>query len=242
MKRRVSICMVLVLLSPLMATAQVKTVPAYKNGVKLNTAALILNNASLLYERSLNNHWTVQAGAGYRWGGSIPKAFGLGSLIVTSNSKGLRGYSFTPEVRYYFNFCECGGSPSGLYAGLYTRLTKLYGELSFHYWNGTDFIDALGASNFRELGVGLQIGYQLIFKERFLVDFMFAGPRLSTNRIRFTLDSDDVEALVPIIEEEINKRLDWLGMDPISINPSPEIETNFGFKNFRYAIGIGILF
>ncbi|MCK4881121.1 MAG: hypothetical protein KAS82_10685 [Bacteroidales bacterium] len=90
--------------------------------------------------------------------------------------------------------------------------------------------------------MGLQIGYQLIFKERFLVDFMFAGPRLSTNRIRFTLDSDDVEALVPIIEEEINKRLDWLGMDPISINPSPEIETNFGFKNFRYAIGIGILF
>lgn len=242
MKRVTFLCLVFVLLSPLIVAAQMKTVSENKNAVKLNTAALVLNNVSLLYERNLNNHWTVQAGAGYRWGGSIPKAFGLGSLIVTSNSKGLRGYSLTPEVRYYFNLCECGESPSGLYAGLYTRFTKLYGDLNFHYWNGTDFIDALVVSNFRELGGGLQIGYQLIFKERFLVDFMFAGPRISTNKIRFTLDSNDIEELVPIIEEEINKRLEWLGMDPISINPSPEIETTFGFRNFRYAIGIGFLF
>jgi hypothetical protein len=90
--------------------------------------------------------------------------------------------------------------------------------------------------------MGLQLGYQFIFKQRFLVDLAFAGPRLSTYKLKLSIDPNDLEALVPIIEEEINEKLDWLGVDPISIDPSTEFETNFGFRNFRYAIGIGILF
>jgi len=205
-----------------MARALDSIVPDYKNIVKVNTAALLLSNVSLLYERKLNEHWTVLTGAGCRWGGSVPKAFGLGDVIVTSKSAGITGFSFTPEIRYYFNFCECGGSPSGLYAGLYGRFTV--------------------TSNLREFGGGLQLGYQFIFKQRWTVDFMFAGPRLSTYKIKADLESDDLEALVSAIEEKINERREAIGMDPISIDPSAELEVNFGFKNFRYAIGVGFLF
>jgi hypothetical protein len=97
-------------------------------------------------------------------------------------------------------------------------------------------------ANLRELGAGLQLGYQFIFKQRFTVDFMFAGPRLSTYKLKTTIDPNDLEDLATIIEDEINEKLDWLGMDPISIDPSTEFEANFGFRNFRYAIGFGILF
>jgi len=161
---------------------------------------------------------------------------------VSSNTRGLRGYHITPELRYYFNFCECGGSPSGLYTGLYTRYTRYYGDLNFHFWTGTEFIDAAVATNLSEMGAGIQIGYQFIFKERFLVDFMFAGPRFSSNRVRFSFRSEYAEELGPIIEEEINKRLEWLGMDPISIPALGEIETRFGFRNFRYAVAFGFMF
>jgi len=225
-----------------MARAQDSIVPNYKNIVKVNTAALLLSNISLLYERKLNEHWTVLTGAGCRWGGSVPKAFGLGDVIVTSKSAGITGFSFTPEIRYYFNFCECGGSPSGLYAGLYGRFTKYYGDLRFNVWNGSEYYEALVTSNLREFGGGLQLGYQFIFKQRWTVDFMFAGPRLSTYKIKADLESDDLEALVSAIEEKINERREAIGMDPISIDPSAELEVNFGFKNFRYAIGVGFLF
>ena len=58
------------------------------------------------------------------------------------------------------------------------------------------------------------------------------------------MDSDYVGELAPIIEDEINKRREWLGMDPISIEPSSsgEVEAQFGFKAFRYAVGIGFRF
>jgi hypothetical protein len=143
---------------------------------------------SLLYERNLNEHWSLQLGAGYRWGGGIPKAFGLGSLIVTSNSRGIRGFSITPEVRYYFNFCECGGSGTGLYAGLYGRYTSLYGDLTFNYWSEDQYIDVATAGNFHEMGGGLQFGYLFKIKNRFVVDIMFAGPRLASNKISFSID------------------------------------------------------
>lgn len=242
MKKRFSSSLFLVLLTPMLVCAQVKDLSANKNSVKMNLAGLILHNASLLYERSLNEHWSLQLGAGFRWGGDIPKAFGLGSLILTSNSQGVRGYSITPELRYYFNFCECGGPNTGLYAGLYGRFTKLYGDLTLHYWTENQYVDEASAGNFREMGSGLQLGYQFIFKDRFLVDIMFAGPRLSTNKIKFSIDSDYAEEVVPIIEDAINEKREWFGMDPISLNPSPELEADFGLRYLRYGIGFGILF
>lgn len=247
----------LALLSTLAATAQVdttqvdttqvditqdKTLQVYRNGLKLNAMGLVFHNVSLLYERSLNEHLTLQVGTGYRWGGDLPKVFGLGDLIVSSNTRGLRGYHITPELRYYFNFCECGDSPAGFYTGLYTRYTQYYGDLNFHFWTGTEYMDAAVVSNISEMGAGIQLGYQFVFKKRFSVDFMFAGPRFSTYRLKCSIDSDYAAELAPIIEEEINRRLEWLGMDPITISPSAEIDTRVGFRNFRYAVSFGFMF
>jgi hypothetical protein len=210
--------------------------------VKLNTLGMVFKNISLLYERSLSEHWTIQAGAGYRWRGSPPKALALGDVIVSSKTQGIRGYSFTPELRYYFNLCDCQGTPSGFYAGLYGRFTRYFGDLTFNVWTGEEYLDVATAGNFREFGLGLQLGYQIVIKKRFLVDLMFAGPRISTNQVKFSVESDYAEDVIPIIEEELNEKLEWLGMDPISIDPAPEVETRFRFNHFRYAVGFGILF
>ena len=230
------------MLIPEVTLAQTESSNSYKNTVKLNTIALALNNVSLFYERNLNEHWSVLLGAGYRWGGGIPKAFALGNVIVSSESKGIRGFKLAPELRYYFNFCECGGTPSGLYTGLYGRYTHYSGDLTFNVWTGSEFVDVATLGDFSEYGIGLQIGYQFIFKERFLIDLMFAGPRLSTNKMTFSVDSDYADDVIPIIEEEINEKLEWLGMDPIDIEPSAELEAKFGFRYLRYGISFGFLF
>ena len=51
-----------------------------------------------------------------------------------------------------------------------------------------------------------------------------------------------MEEVVPIIEEEINEKLEWLGLDPITIEPSSLVEAKFGFQYFRYAIAFGYCF
>lgn len=215
---------------------------AYLNTLKLNTAALVFNNISIQYERQFDERWSIQMGGGYKWGGGIPKILGLGDFIMTSNTSGLRGFSFTPEVRYYFKPCECPGERSGLYGGIYTRYTRFYGDLRVQYWNGDQYMDVGATGAMQEMGIGLQLGYQLVIKKRFVLDLMFMGPRRSFQKLNFEVDSDFAEDIIPLIEEEINKRLEYLGMDPISIPVSGSAEAKFGFSNFRYGIGIGYMF
>ena len=71
---------------------------------------------------------------------------------------------------------------------------------------------------------------------------MFAGPRLAKNKMTFSVDSDYADEVIPIIEEEINEKLEWLGMEPIDIEPSTELEARFGFRYLRYGISFGFLF
>ncbi|MEJ2596666.1 MAG: hypothetical protein P8100_16440, partial [bacterium] len=151
---------------------------------------------------------------------------------------GIRGLSVAPEVRYHFNICDCGRH-TGLYAGIYSKLTWLYGDLVFKYWNETRYIDVGGAGDLKELGFGLQLGYQFVLWKRMVVDLFFMGPRTSFQKLTMNVDSDFADEVIPQIEEELNRRLEALGLDPVEIPVSPEFTLDFRFNNFRYGIGIG---
>jgi hypothetical protein len=56
------------------------------------------------------------------------------------------------------------------------------------------------------------------------------------------VDSKFATEVIPQIEEELNKRLEWFGLDPVEIPVSSEFTVNFRFNNFRYGVGIGYLF
>ncbi len=213
----------------------------FKNAVKVNVAAAAFKNFSLYYGRQINKHWDVLLGAGYKFKGKIPEIFSISNVVITSSTQGVKGFSITPEVRYNF-WSKKWGEASGLYLGAYGRITKYYGDIAFNYWNGTDYIDVGGAGSMREFGLGLQLGYQFKLGERFLVDMMFMGPRTSFHRLKVELDSQFASDVLPLIEEEINKKLAWWGMDPISIPTDASAVVDFRFNNFRYAVGIGYLF
>ena len=75
-----------------------------------------------------------------------------------------------------------------------------------------------------------------------IVDLLFLGPRTSFQRLTLALDEDFASEIIPLIEAEINERLDWWGIDPISMPDNPSVSVDFRFNHFRYAIGIGFLF
>jgi hypothetical protein len=214
----------------------------FHNAVKINFAALLFNNISLQYERQINDHWSIQMGAGFKWGGDIPKVVGLGDFLISSNTTGLRGYAFAPEARYYFNMCDGAHPMTGLYGGIYSKMTRLYDDLGFHFWSGEELIDVTGYGNMHELGIGLQLGYQFTIKRHLLIDLMFMGPRTSQIWLNLELDSDYAGEIIPLIEQEINKKLEYFGMDPISIPSSASTQVKFGFNNFRYVVSVGYLF
>jgi hypothetical protein len=213
----------------------------YRNTVKANLASAAFRKVTLGYEYYFNDRWSAQLEAGYKFGGKIPKFIGLGEFAVASETGGLKGFSVSSSARYHFGNCDCGDR-TGLYGGIYLNNTRLWGDLSFHYWNGENYIDVGGAGDLQEYGIGLQLGYQFVFKKRFLVDLMFMGPRTSFQRLKLELDSQFAEDVIPLIEDEINKRLDWYGIEPISISPDASAVVDFRFNNFRYAISFGFLF
>lgn len=213
----------------------------YRNTAKVNLASWVFRKVTLGYEHYFNDRWSAQLEAGYKVGGKIPKFMGLGEFVIASESGGLKGYSVSSTARYHFGNCNCGDR-TGLYSGVYINHIKLWGDLSFNYWNGDRYIDVGGAGDLQEYGIGLQLGYQLVFNKRFLVDLMFMGPRTSFQRLKLELDSQFAEDVIPLVEDEINKRLDWFGIDPISIDPDASAVVDFRFNNFRYAISFGFLF
>ncbi len=218
------------------------TATNYKNTIKINLAAFYFRNISLLYERQINDHLSFNIGGGFKWGGNIPKIFGLGDFIITSNTGGLQGYSLTPELRYFFNNCDCQGANTGLYAGVYSRMTNMYADLEFHYWDGMSYIDGGGYAELTEFGMGFQVGYQFLISERIIVDMMFMGPRTSHNRLKMNIHSDYAAQIIPLIEEELNRRLQSLGMNPVDIPITTDFKVDFRLNYFRYGISLGYRF
>lgn len=230
------------LLTGSLLRGQVPLDSIYPNNIKINGAALRFRNISLQYERLVNEHWTMEMGASYKWGGGLPKFLGWGDFVFASSTQGLRGYSFSPEIKYYLRKCTDSSPGSGLYAGTYLKYSRMYGDLGFRYWNGAEYIDATGYGDLNEVGLGLQLGYQLTLWKRMSIDLMFMGPRRSIQWLELDLESEFVEELAPLIEEAINQRLEAVGADPISIPVEASSNLRFWFTNFRYTICIGYRF
>jgi hypothetical protein len=210
--------------------------------VEWNLAStMAFNKISLKYGYQFHPRWILEAGTGYKYGGQIPKFLGLSDLILSRESSDLKGLSFSLGSRYYLKRCDCPGS-EGFYLGPYLAFNRFWTDLFFQLGSNTNPVIAEGSGEMWEWGLGLQVGYQLVFRDRFFLNLMFMGPRFSFHNLNVEVGSQYASELVPLLEQEINERLDWVGLDPISIPVSGDIKTQFTFPNFRYSIGIGVLF
>jgi hypothetical protein len=220
----------------------------YKNVGKIGVTAAVFNNISLNYERSFKPKWTVNLNAGFMFNGGTPSFFEIDSTSISLSTDGIRGYSITPDLRYYLKSCE-NQSPNGFYAAFYLKYTNYKTGASFNYYPNypeTDELDYFGAdASLSEFGVGLMLGYQLLIKERFVVDFIIIGPRKSWVNMNYSFDDNVSEAFLTTLENKLQDVVNRFGIDhEVNIEKSgfKDIKYSFNFTGVRFGIALGYAF
>jgi hypothetical protein len=137
-----------------------------KNVVKLNILSLAVGTGSVFYERIIAEHMSVQLGLSYT---SISNDWLLDMRY--------KGYSITPEFRYYLSSIE---APRGFFVAPFARYRSAEVTSSISR-NGRE-IPANGKIS--AYGAGVMIGGQIIGKR--LSAEAFVGPSLNARSIKVT--------------------------------------------------------
>ena len=217
----------------------------YPNIVKINSLALIFNNASLLYERAIIPRLSVGMGMGYKYAGAEPKLLAASNSDIAVDIDKITGISITPEARYYIKACD-PGKLEGFYAGVYLRYTGYRSGASFEYLRVNKPTESYHSNlSLNEYGVGIQLGYQLIIKERFTIDFMFLGPRFSSYHLGYNFDKQPSQEFLDELSEYLNEVVDRFGLDynvDIKKEGDAKATTSFSFANTRFGISFDLHF
>jgi hypothetical protein len=220
----------------------------YKNIVKISSLALAFNNVSLTYERAIRPGWTVSLNAGLKSKSATPNLFGIDSDRISISGDGVKGFSVTPELKYYIKSCD-NFTPNGFYAAFYMRYVNYKLGAKFSYY--PEFPDLSEVKYFRadislnNFGVGLMLGYQLTIKKRFIVDFIIIGPRQSWITMKYNFDENISEEFIGDLEDYLQEIVDRFGVDhqiKIDFEGVKDAKFKFNFTEVRFGISLGYAF
>lgn len=217
----------------------------YPNIIKINSLALLLSNASLVYERGIIPRVSAGIGLGYKYAGTEPKLLSVSNSEIEVELDKIQGFSITPEAKYYIRSCD-PSKLEGFYIGLYLRYTGNGTAADFEY-NPEYGSSELYHSDVRlnEYGVGLQLGYQLIIKERLSIDFLFFGPRYSSYYMTYEFTDTPSQEFLDDLSLYLNEIIDRFGFDynvDIQKDGDARASTSFLFANTRFGISLGFAF
>lgn len=242
MKSKFLACLVL-------ATTAVYAQEATETGLRRNTIKadltshwLYRNAVVFSYERVINNKRTWSVSAGYQ---QLPQVSVFGSNIAVVRDASETGFKAGGEYRFYLAKENRFAAPHGVYIGPYFTYLR--------FSNGRDIdVNVSGtpepatlSTQFDVINVGVQIGYQFVFNDRWTIDLSFLGPSLSHYRAEvglsgnFTFDPDDVSN--EILKDLINKFPalgDLLGGSTLVSNGKVDTWA----YGFRYQIQVGYRF
>ena len=217
----------------------------HPNIIKVNTLAIAFSNISVSYERALAPRLSLLLSAGYKYAGKEPKVFEVNGSTIDASFDQITGYSAAPELRYYMKTC---GSRhiEGFYLGLYGRYTFYTTGADFSYFPESQQVEFYKATiDLTEVGVGIQLGYQLMLWERLSLDFMFFGPRYSRLNLIYEFDKEVSQEFLDDMSDYINDVIDRFGIDyDVELKQSGDTRTSssFSFANMRFGISIGFAF
>ena len=217
----------------------------HPNIIKINTISLPFKNISLIYERGIKPNLSAELGVNYKYGGLAPKLISVNSSTINLAMEKVHGLSITPEIKYYIKACD----PTileGFYVGAYLRYTKYNTAIDFDYTAlGQPTAKYRAEMGMREMGVGLKLGYQLMIKQRFVVDFLFFGPRFSNYKFGYEFDEAPSQEFYDDLSQYFNEVIERFGGDAeVNIQKSGEGEasSSFSFVNMRFGLSLGYAF
>tara|TARA_B100000809_G_scaffold142735_1_gene140226 strand:- start:782 stop:1546 length:765 start_codon:yes stop_codon:yes gene_type:complete len=217
----------------------------YSNIIKINTISLAFSNLSLIYERGIMPRVSAGIGVGFKLKGAVPSLLDIDNTLITGDFDGITGFTITPEAKYYLRACD-PGKLEGFYTGVYFRYTNYKTGANFNHKPLSGSPQSYHSDiRLREYGVGVQLGYQMLIKERFSIDFLFIGPRFASYKLGYKFDNPPSEAFLKDLSGAINEVIDRFGGDAnVDIEKEGQAEANssFSFVNMRFGISLGYAF
>lgn len=217
----------------------------YPNVIKINTVALPMDNISLVYEGGILKRFSGSLGLSYKYSGGMPRILSTSDNVLSFQIGEIQGFGITPELRYYIKTCN-PRLLEGLYLGLYFRYTQYGTNTQFSYDSGEGVIELNNANlAYNEYGTGITLGYQLMLWERFSIDLLMFGPRISNVDIRYEFENDASQEFLDELSNAINETINRFGLD-YTVNLEQQGEgkarTTFSFLNVRFGVSLGFAF
>ncbi len=247
--RYFTLLLLVFLLNPVVAQEKSDTLPEdYKrNVIKWNLTPFLLwgsENINLSYERVLEAHRSFSVNAGYF---VLPAIIGSYDSINISSTRKRSGFSVSGDYRFYFKNRNTRRAPDGLFWGPYG---------SFHHYSFENYFEVVNSSighgslsldgGISIIGIGVELGYQFVIKERFTIDLIFMGPSVSiyTGKLKIDGDisADGENEYLDAIRDILTSKYPFL--DELLNNKEFSTKgaaTNFGY-GMRYLIQIGYRF
>lgn len=209
------IILFLFLLSSFFLSAQtveneIKPEKEFKNTVRFNvTNPLIFGNKSIIfgYERVLKNNQSFSINIGQT---GFPKL----SIINTDELKvetifKERGFHISGDYRFYLSKENKYNAPRGVYIGPYYGYNYFNKEHSWVLNSTTSNFDGNVKSDLslQIQTVGVELGYQFVFWNRFSIDLILLGPGVGFYSLKAKLDTDLSNEDSQLFFEKLNEAL-----------------------------------
>ena len=253
MNRIIRIFYLFIIFCPVIVTAQKKDTllqikqPVHKNIIKYNPTSSLLfseSNVTFSYERILNPKRSFTFSAGYF---VFPEIFPdtIANLIhFTDRDK--YGFSLSAEYRRYLLSRNARSIPDGVY------IAPFLSYYNYHFKNNLDILltslDSAGtlSGNFYILNLGIELGYQFVFKDRFTIDLVLVGPSVSYYGGSVNISGNvNMEDLKNINEDLYNKLLDrYPFIEDVVIDKTfvNEGKIDILSMGYRYLVQFGFFF
>jgi len=226
----------------------------YKNTVRWNLTPMVLfgyRNVNLGYERVLSDKSTASINVGYL---EIPIMFTVSDEIeYVEGNKDRSGFSIFLDYKRYLKNRNKRSAPEGIYWGAFTGI---YNQKFRNHYKAHETLDdgtvlegeADITAKVNNINLGLELGYQFVFYDRFTVDLILVGPAVGvyTGKLEgefsgnlnqgpeFKKTLDKLYDAIPWLEDSIDG-------DELSAQGSTSNFAVFG-SNFRYVVQIGYRF
>lgn len=186
----------------------------FRNTIKWNATALLMNGINLGYERQLYKFVSADAALKFRPYSELPQRdFVIDRLYrrASQNAKNymrqadLQQYSLTVMLRFYLNFLN-ERKNQGYYLALFNRLehNNYKGKLNYVAPNQSVIFTNLDITQ-TKAGVGLMMGYTTaLLSRRLVLDFYILGVQMADTRYNFKFSEVFSAADAKHIQSEIS--------------------------------------
>jgi hypothetical protein len=197
------------------------------------------------YERVLKNNKSFSINAGYLEKAPMEDQEGNPIKLFDQSSRG--GFDVTGDFRFYFKKRNKYPAPDGLYWGPYAGYYTLWQDASLNLLdNGSIKNTVYYNARLQMTNIGIQLGYQFVFKHHITLDLILFGPSLSFYNLnmglKFKTEIDPDDPFYADLMEFLQGNNGFLAEFIRNQSFDASGRLNFSYYGFRYAVQLGYNF